>query len=80
MNPGYVVAITWGGGVIGAFFVAGATRAKLWDFDFPTVALFQCLAWPLALPLVLGRALAKRMDRRRLAAKERQKWLEAPLP
>ena len=53
--------------------------------DGPVILnLCAIAAWPAAIPLVacvyLGRALARRARRREIAAKERQKWLEAPLP
>ena len=79
MSAGQIVAIVYGSGVAGGFIVVGATGVSFWNGGDPGPA-FLPFFWPLSLPWIIGVAIRKKVERRRIAEVERQKWLNAELP
>ena len=79
MSPGQFLA------AYGAVVVIGLIRTGYhWDnYNWDAVGPFPCLApfiWPLTLPVLIGQIVREHAKRKRLAAEEKRKWLEAPLP
>ena len=79
MSAAQVVALVYAIGVAAGFVVVGATGAKFWNEGDPGPA-FLPFVWPLGAPWALGAAFRARAKRRALAAEEKRKWLEAPIP
>jgi len=83
MSADGIVFLVYAGGLVLGIFVTGAAGVR-WapteDAFSPFGPGWLTLAWPLAAPYALGRVVAKARQRRIEAAKERQKWLEAPIP
>ena len=77
--------IVYGAGTALGLVYVGATGAK-WIYSVDSGApqpfgpAWLAFFWPLAAPVVIGGLIRRCVERRRLAAEEKRKWLDAPLP
>lgn len=80
MSTFAITALVYAGGFVGGLFTVGAMGIRWFTDQEDPDAAWLVFIWPLVLPWLLGRTARMRFERRRLAAEERRKWLEAPLP
>ena len=80
MSVEAIIGIVYGGGCVAGLFYVGAKDIRWSDgYGFFGPA-WIFLLWPLAAPVVFGKALRRRAERQRLAAEEHRRWLELPIP
>lgn len=84
MSLAAILGLVYGVGAFIGLVYAGAAGLEWGDGYGGPGRAWLFLLWPIGAPVVLGKAMRivadRAAERRRLAAEEKRKWLEAPLP